>query len=35
MNQTIVQVHVRNDGMLGGDAEVLVEVVDLSGHARN
>jgi hypothetical protein len=28
---TIVQVHVRNDGMLGGDAEVLVEVVDLSG----
>ena len=28
---TIVQIHVRNDGMLGGDAEVLVEIVDLSG----
>ena len=29
---TIVQIHVRNDGMLGGDAEVLVEIVDLSGQ---
>ena len=28
---TIVQVHVRNDGMLGGDAQILVEVVDLTG----
>ena len=28
---TIVQVHIRNDGMLSGDAEVLVEVVDLNG----
>lgn len=29
---TIVQIHVRNDGMLGGDAELLVEIVDLSGQ---
>lgn len=29
---TIVQIHVRNDGMLGGDAEVLVEIVDLMGQ---
>ena len=29
---TIVQVHIRNDGMLGGEAEVLVEVVDLIGE---
>ena len=29
---TIVQIHVRNDGMLGGDAEVLVEIVDLLGQ---
>ena len=28
---TIVQVHIRNDGMLGGDAQILVEVVDLTG----
>ena len=28
---TIVQVHIRNDGMLSGDAEVLVEIVDLNG----
>ncbi|MAS57017.1 MAG: hypothetical protein CMA37_00195 [Euryarchaeota archaeon] len=29
---TIVQVHIRNDGMLGGDAEVLIEVVNLVGE---
>ncbi len=29
---TIVQIHIRNDGKLGGDAEVLVEVVDLNGE---
>jgi hypothetical protein len=29
---TIVQVHVRNDGMLGGDAQIIVEVVDLTGE---
>ena len=29
---TIVQIHVRNEGMIGGDAEVLVEIVDLSGQ---
>ena len=29
---TIVQVHIRNDGMLGGDAEVLVEIVNLVGE---
>jgi hypothetical protein len=28
---TIVQVHVRNDGMLSGDANLLVEIVDLNG----
>jgi hypothetical protein len=28
---TIVQIHVRNDGKLGGEAEVIVEVVDLNG----
>lgn len=28
---TIVQIHVRNDGELGGNAELIVEVVDLSG----
>ena len=29
---TIVQIHVRNDGQLGGDAELLVEIVDLNGE---
>ena len=29
---TIVHIHVRNDGMLGGEAEVLVEIVDLLGQ---
>ena len=29
---TVVQIYVRNDGKLGGDAEVLVEVVSLSGE---
>ncbi len=29
---TIVQIHIRNDGMLGGDAEILVEIVDLAGQ---
>jgi len=28
---TIVQIHIRNDGMLAGDAEVLVEIVNLVG----
>ena len=28
---TIVQIHVRNSGMLSGDAELLVEIVDLNG----
>ena len=28
---TIVQVHVRNEGMLSGDANLLVEIVDLNG----
>lgn len=28
---TIVQIHVRNDGMLSGDANLLVEIVDLNG----
>ncbi|MBT5184488.1 MAG: hypothetical protein HOM47_04885 [Euryarchaeota archaeon] len=28
---TIVQIHVRNDGEIGGTAELIVEVVDLSG----
>ena len=29
---TIIQIHVRNSGMLVGDAELLVEVVDLNGE---
>ena len=29
---TIVQIHIRNDGMLAGDAEVLVEIVNLVGE---
>ena len=29
---TIVHIHVRNDGMLGGEAEVFVEIVDLLGQ---
>ena len=29
---TIIQVHIRNEGMLGGDANVLVEIVDLNGE---
>lgn len=29
---TIVQIHIRNDGMLAGEAEVLVEVVNLLGE---
>ena len=28
---TIVQIHVRNEGMLSGDANLLVEIVDLNG----
>jgi hypothetical protein len=28
---TIIQIHVRNSGMLSGDAELLVEIVDLNG----
>ena len=28
---TIVQIHIRNSGMLGGNAELLVEIVDLNG----
>ena len=29
---TIVQIHIRNDGMLGGDADILVEIVNLDGE---
>ena len=29
---TIIQIHVRNSGMLVGDADLLVEVVDLNGE---
>ena len=29
---TVVQIHIRNDGMLGGEANVLVEIVDLNGE---
>ena len=29
---TVIQVHIRNDGMLGGEANVLVEIVDLNGE---
>ena len=28
---TIVQVHIRNDGKLSGDADILVEAVNLNG----
>ncbi len=28
---TIIQIHVRNSGMLGGDAKLNVEIVDLNG----
>ena len=29
---TVIQVHIRNDGMLGGEANILVEIVDLNGE---
>ena len=29
---TIIQIHVRNSGMLGGDANLKVEIVDLNGE---
>ncbi len=31
---TIVQIHVKNDGKMGGNAQVVVEVVDLNGDRK-